>query len=1065
MKKIFHHLNRTLVRSLEIAGVLALVLFVAWLGLIWRLSQGPLNVDRYLTQRLEKAFHRDMPEFNFRLGTTQLIWGGRFEPFETEVQDVRISRADGTQVLAIRKLRVQLSKRNLVFGRIVPRVVRVFGPALRVIRHEDGRFTLNVGSGEEDEGAAEETAAAENGVEEMRLRLVKDVLRQLQEQEGLGILDGLREVEVSDARLLYDDRVLGVRWRSRDSSVTVRRGDRGIEASALVSLDMDATTRSAVRADINYDWETNTTSALVSFAGFNPSRAAQQSEQLKELSGIDLSLNGSIGFTLDGDFRPVSARVAVGSKEPGAFNAFGLYKEPVSVKSFFASGAFDVASGRGAVHELKIDLGGPSVKAAAQAVTQGGRRVVSVSGELLDMPMDKVGTYWPEALTPEPRWWVTTHLSGGTAARATIEAEGVYDPAAEKKFEVQKLGGEIDFSGIKVDYFPPLEPVLDAAGKATYDATNFNLAIKSGKLRDMKVTKSAIRIYDLDRIGAGEHSKIDIAVSLSGPLRTALQVLDAKPLEYPEMLGIRTKEVEGAADVDVSFKFPIHRGIRIGDVKVKADAKLKDVLLRDIAAGMDLMGGPMDLSVDNGALKVKGKGKLAGMPVTFDWLKNFSKDAKIQSRLNAGLPLDAVALFRFGVPEYMELEGVMPAEVEYVAHGGGVAELDLAGDIGRLGFSIPDAAYRKPAGTAGTLAMSVQLKDGEPQRITGLEFKSGGAVVKGDVEFAKGGKGLAAISKASLGTFTLGETDVAVEAVNRGKAGFDVTVSGRQLDASPVFRESGKPGSDADAAKMTAPLRLRLSVARLLTAEGKSLEKVKAYAERNAWRRIDRLELDAKAGGSDVSLRYLPSGGGRSLIFDAEDAGLALSALGLSKAIKGGKLHIEGHPRAQGGPRDMAGSAILTNFKINNAPVIAKLLNALSLVGILQMMSDDGLAFKKARVDFSWTDKGQPAQAENVRLLKLSEGKTFGSSLGLTFEGGIDNWKNVYDMKGTIVPVSGLSKILGAVPIVGTIVTAGGEGIIAATYTVKGPKDQPDVSVNPLAALAPGILRKMFFEN
>ncbi|MGN6149622.1 MAG: hypothetical protein ACTHPD_13870, partial [Rhizomicrobium sp.] len=37
-----------------------------------------------------------------------------------------------------------------------------------------------------------------------------------------------------------------------------------------------------------------------------------------------------------------------------------------------------------------------------------------------------------------------------------------------------------------------------------------------------------------------------------------------------------------------------------------------------------------------------------------------------------------------------------------------------------------------------------------------------------------------------------------------------------------------------------------------------------------------------------------------------------------------------------------------------------------------------------------------------------------------------------------------------------------GEGIIGMTYSVSGDADQPSLSVNPLAALAPGIFRRIF---
>ena len=38
-------------------------------------------------------------------------------------------------------------------------------------------------------------------------------------------------------------------------------------------------------------------------------------------------------------------------------------------------------------------------------------------------------------------------------------------------------------------------------------------------------------------------------------------------------------------------------------------------------------------------------------------------------------------------------------------------------------------------------------------------------------------------------------------------------------------------------------------------------------------------------------------------------------------------------------------------------------------------------------------------------------------------------------------------------------------GIFAATYTIKGPQDDPNVAVNPLSMLTPGIIRRILFEE
>ena len=365
------------------------------------------------------------------------------------------------------------------------------------------------------------------------------------------------------------------------------------------------------------------------------------------------------------------------------------------------------------------------------------------------------------------------------------------------------------------------------------------------------------------------------------------------------------------------------------------------------------------------------------------------------------------------------------------------------------------------------IALTAALQDNKLQRITGLSLSGGGIGVKGEIEFTHDGMGALEVRKAAIREFVLGATDIAVNVEARGKEGYTFNVTGRQIDASPLFKDNIKPNSDADMAKTVPPVRLNLSVNRVIAGPDRFFERVKVMMVRNAWKRMEQLEVDAKAGGKPLTLHYLPVAKGHSLKFEAQDAGAALLALGVAKTVRGGILRVEGRPRPQGGPRDMVGTATLNDFSILNAPgaVFAKLLSALFIVGIPEMMtSGNSLVFKKARVDFSWIDKGRPSQAENVRMLKLKDGKTFGSSLGLTFEGNIDNWKNAYDLNGTIVPASGVSKLLSIIPIVGTVLTAGGEGIFGATYTVTGTKEDPKVSVNPLSALAPGILRKIFFK-
>ena len=62
------------------------------------------------------------------------------------------------------------------------------------------------------------------------------------------------------------------------------------------------------------------------------------------------------------------------------------------------------------------------------------------------------------------------------------------------------------------------------------------------------------------------------------------------------------------------------------------------------------------------------------------------------------------------------------------------------------------------------------------------------------------------------------------------------------------------------------------------------------------------------------------------------------------------------------------------------------------------------------------------------------------------------------------MPLYGLNRLIGQIPLLGDALSGGeGQGIFSATWRVQGPLSDPDVTVNPLAVLAPGFLRNLFF--
>jgi hypothetical protein len=65
-------------------------------------------------------------------------------------------------------------------------------------------------------------------------------------------------------------------------------------------------------------------------------------------------------------------------------------------------------------------------------------------------------------------------------------------------------------------------------------------------------------------------------------------------------------------------------------------------------------------------------------------------------------------------------------------------------------------------------------------------------------------------------------------------------------------------------------------------------------------------------------------------------------------------------------------------------------------------------------------------------------------------------------LRGTLVPLYGPNNLLGQIPLVGLFMGGEKEGLFGITYEVVGRPGNPFLRINPISALTPGILRKVF---
>ena len=210
----------------------------------------------------------------------------------------------------------------------------------------------------------------------------------------------------------------------------------------------------------------------------------------------------------------------------------------------------------------------------------------------------------------------------------------------------------------------------------------------------------------------------------------------------------------------------------------------------------------------------------------------------------------------------------------------------------------------------------------------------------------------------------------------------------------------------------------------------------------------------AYANGSRLDISLLPSADGAwKLHVGSDNLGAGLGLFGIADNVVGGKLTIDGTVTEAGGHRIAHAHVDGTDYNLVRAPALAKLLSLASLDGVYGLMSGSGIPFTNLRGDLTFS-QGR---------ITLDPMIGFGGALGVTAKGWLNPGEDQIDIDGTLAPAYVLNSIIGDLPVIGSLLTGGeGQGLFAAAFRLTGSNDDPTVTVNPLSALTPGLLRHLF---
>lgn len=1103
----------------RVLGAVLTVLLIGMAGLVWRLGQGPIDVS-FLTPLLEEQM-ADAP-VRLRIGETALAWEGSDRPLSMALSDVRlIDPVDGQPVATLPYVLVSVSGPALLSGRIVPTRMSFDDLDLRLQIDPLGNLDLGLAAVAPDavppetlplpaiddhrpavtEPAADpasERAGPDPSGSPVELSAaapepdaVSQLLRALATPADVDPagMAALSQIDVRNASLTVFDGQTGREWQVRRLDASVERSGAIVTGSARAEVMLGDT---GVPVEIvgTADPAAGTGTARARLVNLNPAALAAQEPRLADLAGLDLpiALEAEADFT--GTALPdwVHVEATVGT---GEVTIPQLYTRPLAVARGRAGIDIDLLLRTVTVDALEVDFGGPRITATATLTEAGDLIDVVADGRVTDLPVDLLDRYWPDQLTGGGRRWITANINRGSVeeAAAGVHLQIPRDGAAAAEPRVLDLTGHIDFVGATLnvlgqprdgiaeeDWFPLITGI---DGRATFTADEFRVTTRSGQLAGIAVPESDILIDGFD----ADVERIEIDTVVSGPVPNILSVLDREPLGFVRRLGIAPDQAQGDAAGRLRFAFPLTRDLTFDDVRLAAAANLMDGALPDLLDRIALTDLDGAMTLDGSGLTLTGTGAANGVPASFTWVEPFSGPGGTVIEADAVLD-DADRAALAVIPEVGDLAGPVAARMVYRSAEDSIA---ITADLAEAEAALPELNWRKPAGLPGTLALTLRLEEGEVRRIDPLEIATEALTANGRLTLTEAGDDIARLEVDRL---RFAGTDARIVAV-RGPLGLDMTVTGQSLDLVTLFNDPlGRRVEDWSLEDRRDRLARQVDTPTAGPAETPSVGAGSAAAAPEdppgppiaATVALDRVRvlpdtivtdvsgtvgivdgsvvtLDIAAAlesGAPFDVRQAPEGSGEAVLLQitAEDAGALIAGLGITDSLRGGTVVLDGRRETPDAP--IVGTVTLDDLLLVDAPIMARVLAAVSLVGLADAANTEGLRFTRVQSGFRLDDG----------LIEISDGLASGSSLGISADGAVDLDADLIDIRGTIVPVAGVNRVIGAIPLLGTLLTGGDDGgLIGFTYAMNGDLADPDIGVNPLSALAPGFLRRLFFEQ
>ena len=660
------------------------------------------------------------------------------------------------------------------------------------------------------------------------------------------------------------------------------------------------------------------------------------------------------------------------------------------------------------------------------------------------MPADALKRIWPLFIAPKVRDWFNEHLISGTLERIVIAVNAPLETLKDS-------GPPIPDDGLSIDAFASNCQIRPVDGLPALRDADLTVHIVG---RDA-VVSLAKAMADLPSgrklaMSSGVFEVPDTALheppararfKLDGPLAAAIELLRADRLRDVSDTPFEPSAVRGTMTAQVVLGLPLKANLPPGSTNYSIVVDANNFAADHLIMGQKVEAATLHASANPQGFQLKGDVKIAGAPASLEYRKMRNEpdaEVHIQGMLDEAarnsLGLDAGSSISGGVP--IRLDGRIASSSEREGRFAVEADLTPTQITGLL------PGWNKPVGKPARATFTLSTK---PQsiRIEDLLIEGAGSGVRGTIEF----DGLGELQSANFPAYGFADGDRAsLRAERTADGALRVIMRGEVYDGRGFVKAAAGAPTPGQTPKRQIDVDLDIKLAAVVGFNGEALRSVDLRMSRRAGE-IRSLGLSAKIGRNAIlsgDLRGRP-GGRQAVMLATNDAGAFFRFADIYSRMSGGQMSVAMDPPSADSTSQQ-GTVVVHDFSVHDESQLER------AVSTTPQNHDNDIAFSAMRVEFN----RMPGR------VSLRDGVVRGPLLGGTIDGVVDYSRDEVHMRGTLVPLYGPNNLLGQLPLLGLFLGGEKEGLLGITYEVVGRPGNPVLRINPISALAPGLLRKVF---